>query len=153
VAFGESCAAAACCGPYVCANAVSTNVCSESFPPPDGGGDECRGSLADVDHGCAATFDGTPAQLPACPFPAGVQEVWICADETVLLYSSGYVGWKCYYDPVTHDLVGAIAFSDTNEFCQGTSFNMLGGQIPVSACSAGAPTFQHACPPNDAGAD
>ena len=101
-------------------------------------------------------FDGTEAQLPACPYPAGSQVVRVCSDGILgilLTYSTGYVGQECFYDAATHALAGADVFSDTPTYCGGKSFGEVAGRLPFSSCRSGAPALQHQCAGSDGGTD
>jgi len=113
---------------------------------------DCRGSLAEVGRGCPATFDGTEAELPACPLPAGSQIVRNCDDGILITFSTGYVGQECFYDLATHALVGADIFSDTPSYCGG-SFGKVAGRLPFSSCRSSVPALQSDCSTGDGGAD
>jgi hypothetical protein len=116
----------------------------------DGGADRCIGSISDVSGRCPASFDGSVADLPACP---GLnQTVKLCGDVLALGQGGGFTALSCYYDAATHVLVGALEVSDTTEFCSGGSFGRFDGQVPGPSCDAIAASFVRTCS-KDGGAD
>jgi hypothetical protein len=112
----------------------------------------CVGDLATVGQGCAPTFDGTEANLPACR-RAGTfaqQTVWHCQDLIILMDSSGYTASTCYYDAASHALVGAEEGSDVGVFCGQTSLMIRAGRTN-SMCRENAPTTMRSCGSVDGG--
>jgi hypothetical protein len=115
--------------------------------------DKCVGDLAVVGVSCRATFDGTAQSLPACPTAAvgfrcgGLLEV----DP----FGQDQGGIRCYYDPVSHRLVGAVEYTDVQVLC-GDSFTKSAGRTPSVACLGTDGRVQRQCggaAPPDGGAD
>ena len=50
--------------------------------------DDCRADLKSFSSLCAATFDGTEANLPACPLGVEAQSIVSCGELNVVLYVS-----------------------------------------------------------------
>jgi hypothetical protein len=105
---------------------------------------KCEGSLAEVAAGCPASFDGTLASFPACPPYPVTQSTWRCGDE-IVLSSSGYAGMSCYYDLLSHQLVGAYEWSDEPSFC-GDAFSKSFGRVPPQSCSGTDGLIERTCP-------
>lgn len=104
---------------------------------------ECTGALSEVGAHCPATFDGTEAQLPPCGSQlAGAR---MCAD-LIELAGAGLAGLRCFYDPSTHELVGASWWSDIKEFCDNDSFTKSAGRTPNATCTTPY-SVRRQCPP------
>jgi hypothetical protein len=103
--------------------------CSDSDP---GATNMCTGTLASVGEHCPATYDGTEANLPACPapgdvgFPVADRTVWQCQDLIILQYGSGFAALVCSYDTTSHALVGAERGDDTP--CDPQHFSVQAGR-------------------------
>jgi hypothetical protein len=91
-------------------------------------GRDCQRPLAELAGLCAATFDGTEKNLPACPGDAVAQTILSCGDLNAILYASPG-GFECFYDSVTHQLVGAQSSTDTPNECTKTA-----GRQPDPSC-------------------
>lgn len=94
---------------------------------------ECRGELADIGPGCRPTFDVASDDLPLCDgYPRWSYTIAAlsCGD---LVYVGNYLslsgGGGCYYDAVTHQLVGASSGSDVAQFCGNTSNTIVAGKV------------------------
>jgi hypothetical protein len=87
---------------------------------------KCRVDLSM--SGCHATWEEAQT-APSCPAAIGVAlghaAGYLARGNT----SGGYVAFACYYDPVTHALVGAWSASDIPQFCNDTSYDVLYGDI------------------------
>ena len=94
---------------------------------------DCRGSLREVGADCPATFDGTEAQLPACP-SVFVMSARRCGD-LIELELGNLSGTQCAYDAKTHALVGAMIYTDINVYCDGDSYTKFAGRVPDMSCS------------------
>jgi hypothetical protein len=109
----------------------------------DGGADRCNGTISDVSGLCPSSFDGSVADLPACP---GLnQTVKLCGGVIALGQGGGFTALTCYYDAATHVLVGALEVSDAVQYCEGGSFARFDGQVPGPSCDATAPSFVKSC--------
>jgi hypothetical protein len=149
--FGPSCARQVCTenGP-VCVDAgADDDGGREGGAPPAG----CTGALAEIGEWCPATFDGAPANLPAC-MDVGAQQVWACGDFIALGLGRGTYLVNCYYGSSSHVLVGAMAVNDTNILC-GNSFTQSAGDVPTAACRlpVATPSFYRVCGGVDSGSD
>lgn len=109
----------------------------------DGGVDRCNGSISDVSGRCPASFDGSVADLPACPGLS--QTVQLCGDVIALGQGGGFTSLTCYFDATTHVLVGALEVSDSPQFCEGGSFARFNGQVPGASCDTTTPSFVVSC--------
>ena len=96
--------------------------------------ERCQGDLADVGAGCPPTFDGTAAQLPACPTFPLTYVARLCGD-LISLEAMSISGGGCYYDASSHELVGAAGGTDIRTFCGGTSYDIYAGRIAGSCMS------------------
>jgi hypothetical protein len=83
------------------------------------GGDRCSGELATLGQQCPGSYEGTDVSLPMCPatdaigFPAYDRTVWQCQDLVALQFAFALAGLVCYYDAVSHALVGAERYVDS----------------------------------------
>ncbi len=111
--------------------------------------DGCQSDLHSF--ACAATFDGTEENLPACPVGYIGQTILSCGDSNVVRYT-GPGGLDCVYDSATHDLVGASVGTDVVPTdCPG---GITAGRVPDSSCfSTAAPQLSCPATPSDAGVD
>src|SRR5262249_25760435 len=107
---------------------------------------DCRGSLKEVGAACPATFDGTEAQFPSCPAAIEISARQ-CGDLIELELFGGLGGTQCAYDARTHALVGAIIYTDVNEYCSGDSFTKMAGQVPDMSCTSMPFTLKKTCSP------
>ena len=73
-----------------------------------------------------------------------------CNGFLVFLVSVYESGKECYYDPVSHALVGAVAQADIPVYCSGTSNTIAGGSYP-SACPLSSLTDLGECMPATGG--
>jgi len=99
-----------------------------------GGSGRCEGDLAQISTGCPQTFDGTAAQIPACPAYTVTYAVQLCGDlirfRQIGLF--GLSGSSCYYDASSHQLVGAVEGTDIATYCGGTSAERSAGRVAAS---------------------
>jgi hypothetical protein len=100
---------------------ITTLGCSSSSEQ------ECEVALDALGAGCPATFDGTPAGLPACGQGPVTYRASQCGDLISLDKLGGYFSSYCYYDATSHQLVGAMAQNDVPSYCDGTSFTATAG--------------------------
>jgi hypothetical protein len=108
---------------------------------PDGGGGDALGTeRGDVDgrschadlamSSCPATWEQAetvPCTAGGLAYHEGLGHAggYLALGNT----ATGFGGAACYYDPVTHALVGAWAESDFFEYCDHTSFDVLYGAV------------------------
>ena len=98
--------------------------------------------------GCPATYEaiGFAACMSCGPSLAPCPMIGTCGEFLVYSSNGGYSGGTCYYDATTHKLVASRSFSDTNEFCDGSSFTIASG-VSVGACqNPPASTLGPYCP-------
>jgi hypothetical protein len=89
-----------------------------------------------VGAACPVSFDGTEANLPACPPGDSSISARQCGDLVELELGNFAGGVQCAYDARTHALVGAMIYSDVNDYCDGDSFTKMAGRVPEMSCSA-----------------
>jgi hypothetical protein len=116
-------------------------------PGCSSGGGRCEGDLAQIRFGCPQTFDGTAAQIPACPAYAVTYAVQLCGD-LIRFRQIGLVGGSsCYYDASSHQLVGAAEGTDIATYCGGTSAERSAGRVADSCTSEPVATKDCETPP------
>jgi hypothetical protein len=96
----------ACSGNIADANGRDANGTDANHTCPQ------AGDLATVGEGCAATYNGSEANLPACPAPVDIRfpverGVWRCQDLFIVWFGSALASQVCYYDASSYALVGA----------------------------------------------
>jgi hypothetical protein len=105
----------------------------------------CTGPMDEVSAGCAATYDGTQANLPACASNSSYVRAQTCGDDLlVVAIGNPIMGTECFYDTASHALVGATKFLDTNSFCAMSSSNQSAGR--VSSCGDTPFIATRSCP-------
>jgi len=112
-----------------------------------GGGGRCEGDLAQISTGCPQTFDGTAAQIPACPAYEVTYAVQLCGD-LIRFRQIGLAGGRsCYYDASSHELVGAREGTDVPAYayCGGTEISA--GRVADSCTSEPIATKDCESPP------
>jgi len=108
----------------------------------------CHAPLAE--SRCSATWQEAQVDPRLCTFPPGTVRFGHAAGLLVVSVSGGYTGSACFYDPVTFALVGASAGSDTAGYCDGTSFDVLYGDVVSYGIPFKPDLGEPSCP--DAGA-
>jgi len=116
---------------------------------------QCTGPLVQVGAGCPDTFDGHRESFPACPSWSTTQIAYFC-DNLIAFRNSDPNFTICYYDPTSHQLVGAYQHTQVESFC-GDQFSRIAGRTPYSStmgCDITVDNVERVCTgsaPRDAG--
>ena len=95
----------------------------------------CTVELAAFPGTCLPTFDGSAAQVPPCGSFQRYLSQSACNGLLSYALGGGYGGQACYYDAVSHELVGAMADTDYLGYCNNTAFRINAGRLPGAACT------------------
>lgn len=87
----------------------------------------CHAPLAE--SRCPATWQEAQVEPWLCTWPLGTIHFGHAAGLLARVGGGGYTAGACYYDPVTFALVGAWSATDTPDYCDGTSFDVLYGDV------------------------
>ncbi len=111
------------------------------------GGGRCETDLVQLTAGCPRTFDGTAAQIPACPAYTVTYAVQLCGDLIRFRQIGLAGGSSCYYDASSHQLVGAVVGTDVPAYayCGGTE--IFAGRVADSCTSEPVATKDCETPP------
>jgi hypothetical protein len=123
---------------------IATLACSDAVERER---ERCVGDFAEIAAACPATFDGTPAALPACANaqPTVRHTVHPCHGLLLLYSSAMFAASSCFYDAQSHALVGAIQLADYPAYCDHVSGSIEAGTTDAQ-CGANTPTLMRECP-------
>ena len=104
--------------------------CSSSHP--------CQVALADAASSCLPTFDNkTSAPIP-CPEPGTSLAITDCPDRPLVLEmelpGTPATYRACFYDRLSHQLVGVYAMSPLRVYCGNTSDTEDSGEVVLGPC-------------------
>jgi hypothetical protein len=93
----------------------------------------CRKPLAEAS--CPPTWQEAQVEPQLCTLPSGIVHFGHAAGLLARSMNGGFTAQSCYYDPVAFALVGEWTSGDHVLYCDGTSFDILYGDV----VSAGIP--------------
>jgi hypothetical protein len=109
-----------------------------------GTGGRCTVALEDfvtrAGEECPATYEAAETWLASCEYryDPKLEHRWSGSCDGYLAAARAHGLFNdiqaCYYDTTTRRLVGAYFERDVNEFCGGTSDNVVAGRYPPSSC-------------------
>jgi hypothetical protein len=109
---------------------------------------QCRKPLAEAS--CPPTWQEAQVEPQLCTLPPGLVHFGHAAGLLARSLDGFFTAHSCYYDPVTFALVGEWLSGDQALHCDGTSFDVLYGDVVSSGIPFKPDLGQPSCP--DAGA-
>ena len=108
----------------------------------------CRQPLADAS--CPPTWQEAQVEPWLCTFPPSIVHFGHAAGLLARSVNAGFIEQSCYYDPATFALVGEWEARKAAGYCDGTSFDVLYGDVVSSGIPFKPDLGEPSCP--DAGA-